>query len=167
MSQSGVVVVGVDGSPGSTAALEFAVEEAVRRQARLRVVAVVQLADYWGGWRGTAAAYTGRWPAPPEDLVADARAQTQRMVDEVTAAHPDLTLLVSVDVETAAGGPAAVLLDAAKGADLLVLGHRGAGAFSSAVLGSVGLQCVLHATGPVTIVRPTQPPGPPRAMSDG
>jgi nucleotide-binding universal stress UspA family protein len=152
MSQSGVVVVGVDGSPGSTAALEFAVQDAIRRQARLRVVAVVPLADYWGGWRGTAAAYTGRWPAPPEDLVANARSQAQRMVDEVAA---DRTPLVSVDVEAVAGGPAPVLLDAAEGADLLVLGHRGRGAFSSAVLGSVGLQCVLHATCPVTIVRPT------------
>ena len=152
MSQSGVVVVGVDGSPGSTAALEFAVQDAIRRRARLRVVAVVPLADYWGGWRGTAAAYTGRWPAPPEDLVATARSQAQRMVDEVAA---DRTPLVSVDVEAVAGGPAPVLLDAAEGADLLVLGHRGRGAFSSAVLGSVGLQCVLHATCPVTIVRPT------------
>jgi nucleotide-binding universal stress UspA family protein len=152
MSQSGVVVVGVDGSPGSTASLEFAVQDAIRRRARLRVVAVVPLADYWGGWRGTAAAYTGRWPAPPEDLVADARSQAQRMVDEVAA---DRTLVVSVDVEAVAGGPAPVLLDAAEGADLLVLGHRGRGAFSSATLGSVGLQCVLHATCPVTIVRPT------------
>ena len=152
MSQSGVVVVGVDGSPGSTAALEFAVQDAIRRQARLRVVAVVPLVDYWGGWRGTAAAYTGRWPAPPEDLMANARSQAQRMVDEVAA---DRTPLVSVDVEAVAGGPAPVLLDAAEGADLLVLGHRGRGAFSSVVLGSVGLQCVLHATCPVTVVRPT------------
>jgi len=152
MSQSGVVVVGVDGSPGSTAALEFAVQDAIRRQARLRVVAVVPLVDYWGGWRGTAAAYTGRWPAPPEDLMANARSQAQRMVDEVAA---DRTPLVSVDVEAVAGGPAPVLLDAAEGADLLVLGHRGRGAFSSVVLGSVGLQCVLHATCPVTVARPT------------
>ena len=153
MSEAGVVVVvGVDGSPGSAAALEFAVQDALRRRARLRVVAVVPLADYWGGWRGTAAAYTGRWPAPPEDLMANARSQAQRMVDEVAA---DRTPLVSVDVEAVAGGPAPVLLDAAEGADLLVLGHRGRGAFSSVVLGSVGLQCVLHATCPVTVVRPT------------
>ena len=151
MSRAGVVV-GVDGSPGSAAALEFAAQDALRRRARLRVVAVVPLADYWGGWRGTAAAYTGRWPAPPEDLVANARAQAQRMLDEVAA---DRTLLASVDVGAVAGGPAPVLLDAAKGADLVVLGHRGRGAFSSAVLGSVGLQCVLHATCPVTIVRPS------------
>jgi nucleotide-binding universal stress UspA family protein len=150
MSQAGVVV-GVDGSPGSATALEFAVQDALRRRARLRVLAVVPLADYSGGWRGTAAAYTGRWPAPPEDLVANARAQAQRMLDEVAA---DRTLLASVDVEAVAGGPASVLLDAAEGADLLVLGHRGQGAFSSAVLGSVGLQRVLHATCPVTIVRP-------------
>jgi nucleotide-binding universal stress UspA family protein len=43
-----------------------------------------------------------------------------------------------------------VLVEASEGADLLVLGDRG----RSALLGSVGLHCVLHATCPVTIVRP-------------
>jgi nucleotide-binding universal stress UspA family protein len=47
-----------------------------------------------------------------------------------------------------------VLVEASEGADLLVLGHRGRGALRSALLGSVGLHCVLHATCPVTVVRP-------------
>ena len=49
---------------------------------------------------------------------------------------------------------AKALIDQSRDADLLVLGHRGRGGFKSAVLGSVGLHCVLHATCPVTIVRP-------------
>lgn len=138
----GTDVVGVDGSPGSRAALEFAVEEAARRSARLQVVAVVPVAEYWGGWRGTAAVYTGRWPAPPEDLVARARAEVQRMVDEMIDDGPVTALL---HVQATAGRPATVLLDAAKGADLLVLGHRGLGVFGSVLLGSVGLQCLLNA----------------------
>jgi nucleotide-binding universal stress UspA family protein len=74
------------------------------------------------------------------------------MVDEVRAEQrggPD----VPVEVQGIVGSPAKVLLEQACDADLLVLGHRGLGGFASAMLGSVGLQCVLHAQGPVTIVR--------------
>jgi nucleotide-binding universal stress UspA family protein len=60
---------------------------------------------------------------------------------------------VLLQVEPTAGHPAQVLLTAAQGADLLVLGHRGRGVVLSALLGSIGLQCVLHAPCPVTIVR--------------
>jgi nucleotide-binding universal stress UspA family protein len=45
------------------------------------------------------------------------------------------------------------LTEAAKGAALLVVGHRGRGAIASAMLGSVGLQALMHAHCPVTIVR--------------
>jgi len=46
-----------------------------------------------------------------------------------------------------------VLLDAAAGADLLVVGSRGYGGFAEALLGSVGQHCVHHATCPVVIIR--------------
>jgi hypothetical protein len=46
-----------------------------------------------------------------------------------------------------------VLVSESRDADLLVVGHRGRGAFHSTMLGSVGLQCVLHASVPVTVVR--------------
>jgi len=51
-----------------------------------------------------------------------------------------------------------VLIEQSQGAELLVVGHRGLGGFRSAVLGSVGLHCVLHAACPVTVVRPQQEP---------
>jgi nucleotide-binding universal stress UspA family protein len=63
---------------------------------------------------------------------------------------------VEVAVETRTGTAGPVLTDAAKDAELLVIGHRGRGAVASAVLGSVGLHCVLHATCPVTVVRPAE-----------
>jgi nucleotide-binding universal stress UspA family protein len=78
------------------------------------------------------------------------------VVDGVLAARPDLAARVEVSVESRAGAPGRVLLDAADEADLLVIGHRGRGAVSSAVLGSVGLHCVLHASCPVTVVRPAR-----------
>jgi nucleotide-binding universal stress UspA family protein len=73
------------------------------------------------------------------------------MVDEVIGTDPVPVLL---QVKPTAGHPARVLLAAAEGADLLVLGDRGRGVLLSALLGSIGLQCVLHAPCPVTIVRP-------------
>jgi len=51
------------------------------------------------------------------------------------------------------GYPAKVLLDAAAGADLLVVGSRGHGGFAEALLGSVGQHCVHHAHCPVLIMR--------------
>jgi nucleotide-binding universal stress UspA family protein len=144
------VVVGVDGSPGSRAAVEHALEDAARRGARLRAVAAAQLPEYW------ATAYGMVAPPPISEILAGARGAAQEVVDGVLAARPDLAARVEVSVESRAGAPGRVLLDAADDADLLVIGHRGRGAVSSAVLGSVGLHCVLHASCPVTVVRPAR-----------
>lgn len=151
---TGTVVVGVDGSPGSRAAIEYALEDAARRGARLRVVVAAQLPEYW------AMAYGMVAPPPIPEIVAGAQAAAQQVVDEVLAARPDLASRVEVSVDARAGAPGRVLLDAADGADVLVIGHRGYGAVRSAVLGSVGLHCVLHASCPVTVVRPVGVPDP-------
>jgi nucleotide-binding universal stress UspA family protein len=143
------VVVGVDGSPGSRAALEYAVAEAARRGALLRIVAVVTMPEFWATSYGT---YV---PPRPSDILADVQQEAQRFVDEVMAARFDTGRAVSISVEARAGRAGEVLVDEAEGADLLVVGHRGRGAVSSVLLGSVGLHCVLHAGCPVTIV-PTQ-----------
>ncbi|HEX5810505.1 MAG TPA: universal stress protein [Pseudonocardia sp.] len=81
----------------------------------------------------------------------------QAAVDKLFAARPDLVDGLAVEVSGATGHPADILVTQAREADQLVLGHRGRGALASAVLGSVGLSCVLHAPCPVTIVR-TAPP---------
>ena len=89
----------------------------------------------------------------PEEVIADTKRIARETLDEVVNAHPELAA-AEFNVEAIAGPPGPVLVDASEGADLLVLGHRGRGALSSALLGSVGLHCVLHATCPVTVVRP-------------
>lgn len=156
MDETGTVVVGVDGSPASREALEYALEEAVLRRAGLRVVAATPMADHWGTAFGLGAYGMGR-PPPAGEIVTSMRAAAQRMVDDVVAVHPGIAAQVKIRVEAVLGAPAAVLMDVSRGADLLVLGHRGRGALSSAMLGSVGLHCVLHASCPVTIVRPVAP----------
>jgi len=124
----------------------FAMREAARRQAWLRVIAAARLPEYW-----TIAYGTADLPLP-EEVIADTKRLARQTLDEVVDAHPELAA-VGFDVEAIAGPAGQVLVEASEGADLLVLGHRGRGALRSALLGSVGLHCALHATCPVTIVR--------------
>jgi nucleotide-binding universal stress UspA family protein len=64
----------------------------------------------------------------------------------------------TIDVDVRPGHPARVLLDAAREADQLFVGHRGRGAVGSVLLGSVGLRCVMGAPCPITIVPPARTP---------
>ena len=75
------VIVGVDGSVGARAALDFAMDEAVRRQSALRVIAVVQLPAY--GF----AAMTGLVPPSPAVLVEDVSRMVPQHVDDIVAAR--------------------------------------------------------------------------------
>jgi len=151
---SAMIVVGVDGSAESARALEYAAAEAARRGARLRVVSVFSMPDYWMVPIGFAPPQV---TVPPvEVLRSGAQEAAQRAVDELSAARPDLAGQIEVEAVGICGHARDDLVEQSRGADLLVLGHRGRGAIASAVLGSVGLSCVLHAGCPVTIVRPTE-----------
>ncbi len=145
MSTREKVVVGIDGSEGSRAALEFAVAEAARRGAAVLVVWAIPETGYW------AASY-GMSPALICELGADLEKVGRQMVEDVVAEQDGAASGVPVEVRAIPGPAAAVLVEQAAEADLLVVGHRGLGGIRSAVVGSVGLQCVLHAPGPVTVV---------------
>jgi nucleotide-binding universal stress UspA family protein len=145
MDTQGRIVVGVDGSDGSRAALEYAMDEAARRGCGVRVVWAIPETGYWAG------AY-GMTPALIEEIGKDLENAGREMVDSVVADRGDAVAGVPVDVQALPGPPAAVLVGQSAEADLLVVGHRGLGGLRSAVLGSVGMQCVLHASGPVTVV---------------
>ena len=145
MSTREKVVVGIDGSDGSRAALEFAMDEAARRGAAVRVVWAIPETGYW------AASYAMS-PALVGELGADLEKIGRQMVDDVVAGRDGALADVPVEVWAVPGPAAVVLVEQAAEADLLVVGHRGRGALRSVVLGSVGMQCVLHAPGPVTVV---------------
>jgi nucleotide-binding universal stress UspA family protein len=141
------IVVGVDGSESSKAALRWAI-----RQARLTGGSV----DAVTAWRYPAT--YGLAPVGDEriDFAGDARKALMAALNEVSGLEPD----VPVRPLVTEGRAGEVLLRAAKGADLLVVGSRGHGEFASALLGSVSLYCVLHAHCPVLTLRDghEQPP---------
>jgi nucleotide-binding universal stress UspA family protein len=167
-STEGLIVVGVDGSECARAAFTFALEEAVRQDARVRVVTAFHPPRQWPVAFGMASAMAD--PASLEELAEAVERTARQTVAEVIAEVGSTAEAIPVEVRTLPGNPAKVLLDQAAGADLLVLGHQGVGGVVSARIGSVGLQCVLHATCPLTIVRPAggsnpdEMPAAPRAM---
>lgn len=146
MDEQPVIVVGVDGSDGSRAALRYALDDATRRGARLRVVDAFDTPQYWAVSYGMSA------PPSLNELTVGMEKAAQEMLDEVRAERAGRAD-VPAEVLALVGPPAKVLVDQARDADLLVVGHRGLGGVASAMLGSVGLSCVLHASVPVTVVR--------------
>ena len=145
MTLSNIVLVGVDGSPESGAALEYAVAEANRRGAALRVVATYFPENSVHGRTQPVTASEGA-------IEVDLEKETRRMVEDALAGDGSQP---PVEIVVAAGPAAGVLIDGSGEVDVLVLGHRGRGGFASMLLGSVSLQCVLHARCPVIVVRPT------------
>jgi nucleotide-binding universal stress UspA family protein len=134
-----VIVVGIDGSEGSAAALRFAVEEARVRGSELRVVCA---------WHVPPAAYdTGLVQAPLDatEFERIAGSAARRTLEEAG-------LDVATTILLREGQAAEVLVEEAEGAELLVVGSRGLGGFRGLLLGSVSQQCAQHATCPVVIV---------------
>jgi nucleotide-binding universal stress UspA family protein len=145
---AGRVVVGVDGSGGSRAALEFACDHA--QLAGLSVTAIHAFRP--SGHLGSVP--QGYFSAtPPSQEMVERLDAAERLVAESVAglseSHPD----VVVETEAIPGPAHRVLLDASLRADLLVVGSRGRGAFEGMLLGSVS-QGVLHSAHcPVAAVR--------------
>jgi nucleotide-binding universal stress UspA family protein len=140
------IVVGVDGSEGGDAALEFAAGEAVFRGARLHIVSAWQVP--------AVAAHGGRFgPAPLDPATLDAfRVRAQHVADDALAAVKKLHPSLEGEALTVQGHAADVLLEYGADAALIVVGRRGLGGFQSLLLGSVSHQVVQHATCPVVVV---------------
>ncbi|HSJ43106.1 MAG TPA: universal stress protein [Euzebyales bacterium] len=162
------VVVGVDGSQDSFAALRLAADEARSRSGRrLHVVYVYEPARTTQAVTAAAVVAAGPWASPTtgDTILEDAhrrddeeRAEAKRHAEGhlrqmVSQADADLS---GLDVQQSAVGdehPSAALVRLSTGADLLVVGSRGLGGFRGLLLGSVSQQCVHHATCPVLVTR--------------
>lgn len=144
--QAGRIVVGVDGSPVSEAALGFAFEQASWHG--VGVTAVLSLAL-------PSADPLVPWGAMPMDvLLADDQEGAALLGQELAGwqdRYPDVDLRTQVAIGSAAGS----LVAASIGAHMLVVGTRGLGGFRSLLLGSVSHAVLHHAHGPVAVVHPT------------
>ena len=139
----GRIVVGVDGSAPSEAALRWAVRQASLTDAAVEAVIAWHTPTMTGGyaWAPVSVLDAEDWGDVAAKVLADAIAEA------VPEAAEQITPVVSE------GNPAQVLITQSAGADLLVVGSRGHGGFAEALLGSVGQHCVHHAPCPVVIIR--------------
>ncbi|ACZ87532.1 universal stress protein [Streptosporangium roseum] len=137
-----MILVGVDGSPAALEAVSWAVQEAALRGAGLRVVHVMPA-----------------WPlemsedAPYADVGRWMRDGAASMLTEALERAREADARVRVESQLLPGDPRLVLIEAAKDADLLVVGSHGLGGFSGMLLGSVALGVAGHTSCPVAVVR--------------
>ena len=142
------IVVGVDGSDGGARALTYAAREAGLRKARLLIVSA---------WEVPSTVYAGGLaPALDQETIDGFSEGAKQVVQKAIAQAKELEPSVDTEGRVAEGQAAEVLLQEAKEADLIVVGNRGLGGFSSLLLGSVSHQVVQHAPCPVTVVRETK-----------
>lgn len=135
-----VIVVGVDGTPASKTALEFALREGTARGSAVEVVTA------WN-WVSVGEHLVGL--ETPTDVRERAQSQQDRTVAEVLDLVSDPPIVSRQIVE---GDPARALLRAARTADYLVVGSAHKGVVRRALLGSVSAYCVRHATCPVVVI---------------
>ena len=138
------IIVGIDGSAHSRKALEWAVNEAAIRHSPLTVLTVNQTISAYRG--GTVVTYPG-----DEELRQKARKAAEEETDEVLE-KLDAVLLPSVTVQAVTGSAGQSLIEATVGADMIVVGSRGAGGFKRLLLGSVSSQVTQHAHCPVVVI---------------
>ncbi|MEV4729669.1 universal stress protein [Saccharopolyspora sp. NPDC049426] len=134
----GPVVVGVDGSETSTAALEAAFDEASWRKAPL-------VAVHAGEAPSIREVGVGRAHERPGDV--------ERILAESLAGRAENYPDVDVERVGVEGSPPSVLLDWSDRAQLVVVGTRGRGGFRGMLLGSTSQSLLHHARSPVVVVR--------------
>jgi len=146
--QPAYIVVGVDGSPASRAAVDYAFDAAALRGAGLRALYAWQPSHH---------------PEAEEHRVEQ---ESRRVLAETAAGRRDSHPDVELTHEVVRGHPVAVLTEASAHALALVVGTRGLGGFAGMLLGSVGQGVLHHARCPVvTVPGPAGLGGPPRGTS--
>jgi nucleotide-binding universal stress UspA family protein len=142
MSDKSIIVVGVDETPSSRRALAWGAREAVRRAATLRVVT----AWTWDAVEGA--------PLAAVDPQAMMEIAEQTQSEALEAVLSDLAEQPVVTREVVQSTASEALVDASRGADLVVVGTHGRGPVRSFLLGSVSQSVIRHAACPVVVMPP-------------
>jgi nucleotide-binding universal stress UspA family protein len=145
MNEIKLIVVGVDHSASSRAALHWAYDEATHHGAALTLVT---------SWhRPPLPTPPGYGSSPPEGYPTLPKGDALALLEQLTAELEARTPTVDVRTSIEEGNPAKVLIERSKEADLVVVGARGHGGFAGMLLGSVSQHLVAHAECPVVVVR--------------
>jgi nucleotide-binding universal stress UspA family protein len=138
-----VVVVGIDGSAESAAALSWAGRYAAATGATLRAVRA---------WHYPTVAGLPPEGKAPQQVTGEIQERMRAELDDAIA-KAAVPASVQVETEVAYGHPVQVLIDESRKASLLAVGHRGHGGFTAMLTGSVAIHCVNHAACPVVVIR--------------
>jgi nucleotide-binding universal stress UspA family protein len=141
-----LIIVGVDGSETSRAALHWAYDEATHHGAALTVVMTWHPPNTLPQSPPYGALMEKDYESQPK---LEALGVLDGLVAELERRTPEVDLRTSIEE----GNPAKVLIERSRGADLMVVGSRGHGGFAGMLLGSVSQHLVAHAECPVVVVR--------------
>lgn len=145
VAEIGSIVVGVDGSPSSVAALRWAYGEAAHHSASLTVVTT---------WHRPTLPMSPPYGSMTEkDYETLPKQSALDALDEMVARLEEREPAVDVRTSIEEGSPAEVLIERSKECDLVVVGSRGHGGFAGILLGSVSQHLVAHAHCPVVVIR--------------
>lgn len=133
------IVVGIDGSAAAAAALSWAIDEARLRSAGLQVLHAFPTMMSIVGTRA-------------HEYYPQVEMDAKASFEEALAAAPPIDDL-DVQRTLVPGNPSEQLVEASRGATLLVVGSRGRGSFAGMLLGSVSIHCVTQAHCPVVVIR--------------
>jgi nucleotide-binding universal stress UspA family protein len=142
------IVAGVDGSPSSIEALKWALRQAELTGATVEAVIAWHFPVMMGGYA---------WPPVGVLETTDFAGLAAKVLAEAVTSAIGADDRWPVKEIVQEGDAARILIEQAEGADLLVVGSRGHGGFTEALLGSVSQHCVHHARCPVVIIRGTAP----------
>ena len=138
------IVAGTDGSEESLRAVDWAAREAVLRGAPLRIVSAASLLPRMISRAGPAG-----YDTVTDVLLKDRDRALASAAERAAKMAPG----VLIDTDQLSGQPAQAITESGTGAQMLVLGSRGVGAFTAMVLGSVSRYAASHASCPVVVVR--------------
>lgn len=137
------IVVGVDGSPSSRLAAQWAAHEAAARDLPISLAAAYVVPQF----------LYAEGMVPSRSIFEELESQAQGFVDEAASAIREVNTDVELMQQLHEGSPISMLLELSKEADMVVIGSRGLGGVAGALLGSVSASLVGHAYCPVVVLR--------------